>query len=918
MYKSIFDKVYDVVVTGGGLCGVGTALALADAGKKVLIVERRPALGWEVTSAFHCETGESNSPVMKQLMEKLNSMGGVRENRIDPPILELLLNHIFEQKKIDILFYSYPLRLVTRNNFVYGVGVATRNKEEVVRANVFIDATEEGLLWKQTGIEFVATPNTAYRYTILFNGISEGTNLSVGLGDAASVKNICVQPSVWKKEACVEFDVAECSISSARLALKDVIPFVREKVPQLRDAIITHTGFELFPLDVSACLKEKFSNHPQFKNLFASGVWTIPNEVERKKMNTVASRIKLGEDTAKTVADISVKIPSAGKIKTFSPPLQKFETDVIVAGGGAAGVFAAIAAARQGTRVTLLEAGTLLGGIGTGGGIHVYCIGIPGGIQDEIDRRVAELTPIFCGKYKVDGFHPEAKKLIYEQICNETGVKIIYDASTTGVKMSGKRVCGVIAAIPQGEICVDGKVTVDSTGDADIAEKAGVQFTLGRNSDELEHAYSQPIGFLDEKGNMKVINFDAGLVEAFDAEDLTRARFLGLKQYWQEHYTEDKRITYIAPQIGIRQSRQIVGDYTLTMEDEILGRKFDDCMSFVNANHDVHSTDIENETDETILWLWVLGQWSTLMGCEAPYRCMLPKKVEGLLVSSRSLSITVDASYEFRMQRDMHRIGEAAGVAASLAAKEGVVPRKIDVKKVQAELRKSGVLAKDKHPRTAIQERPVEELKKMILSDSPQHAVWLFAHSDRKVVPVLKGLLATAPKDSKFWVAAALAKHRCEDAVPVLIECINEKQELTLKGYKSAPRWLSSIAMLGWIENKKAVPTLLKVLFDKSSDINTLITAVRSLGRIGDISVSGDLVKFLKRPDLPKFRRLHFSMGPVKKQIDEDALWQVELATAEVLTKLGKPQNKIVNKYLNDERAYVRRYALKTKEILKI
>ena len=81
-------------------------------------------------------------------------------------------------------------------------------------------------------------------------------------------------------------------------------------------------------------------------------------------------------------------------------------------------------AAREGARTTLIETGLSLGGIGTAGAIHSYYYGLNGGVQDEVDARIAELTPLFCGKWDVRGFHPEVKKQVLQQMVEEAGVEV--------------------------------------------------------------------------------------------------------------------------------------------------------------------------------------------------------------------------------------------------------------------------------------------------------------------------------------------------------------------------------------------------------------------------------------------------------------------------------------------------------------
>ena len=270
-------------------------------------------------------------------------------------------------------------------------------------------------------------------------------------------------------------------------------------------------------------------------------------------------------------------------------------------GGGTGGAIAAIVAAREGVRTTLIETGLSLGGIGTAGAIHSYYYGLNGGLQDEVDARVKEMTPLFCGAWDVRGFHPEVKKQVLQQMVEEAGVEVHYDTVVTGVLLKsgeihlqppgaepsvelalhdGERrdeLLGVLAANPAGTAVYEAKVFLDCTGDGDVAAMSGAPFTIGREKDNVCHTFSQPAGRIDaQSGALRHLNFDAGYVDPTDIVDLTRGRRESIQLYWQEPFTEASRVLYIAPLIGVRQGRQIVGEYQLSLADEVAGRRFDD------------------------------------------------------------------------------------------------------------------------------------------------------------------------------------------------------------------------------------------------------------------------------------------------------------------------------------------------------
>jgi len=922
---------YDILVIGGGLCGFACAMESAQNGKKVLLTERRPALGWESTWAYQLDFDGDSSEINQTILANLNAVGGLKNGITDAPILEMTLDKLAEDAGISVLLYSYPVRLIFEDDTAYGVVLGSKSGEQIIKARVVIDATEEALLWKQT-FELDLAPNPVpCMQTIFFNHAEADIDLPCELEDGISL-----YPSIWDSEIRVQFEIEENELLTARRKIPEVVELVRENVPQLKQALVSHTGNETFPLKPLFKAEEKAIKHPTIKNFLGAGIWS--EQVE----NTPTGRLALGEKVGKMVSECEgvKQFPPDDEMMTgslFKP--SEIMSDVIVIGGGTSGSIAAIASAREGVKTTLIEALTFLGGIGTGGAIHSYCAGIKGGIQDEVDQRVAELTPLLAGKWEVSGFHPEAKKIVLQQMAEEAGVDIIFNTVMTGVLLKEGKVeakpqktaegtsiavsekeglnelIEIIAVGQEGVAVYRANVFIDSTGDGDVAAMSGAPFILGREKDNLTHAFSQPAGKLEQNGRLSFLNFDAGYTDPTDVKDLTRARRLGIRHYWQDKFTNENRKLYIAPIIGLRQSRQIIGEYQLTLADEISGRRFDDAISFTKTFYDNHGFDYENESDEAILWVWALGSWRRTIGCEVPYRCLLPQNVDRLLLACRAISLTYDAHAGFRMQRDLQRIGEAAGLAAAMAAKENVSPREIELEKLQAFLKQRGVLDEKYRPQPAIPEYKATEIPELDSLDSEKAKevalVSIPKSSDSALV--LRDMLSSETPDIRFKASAVLALHGIDEGVPQLIKFVKDRVDEKPEGNKTVPMWEAAIPFLGMARDKKAVPVLIGVLKDKKSGLDTLIAAVRALGQIGEKSVIPELKELLRREDLPTKRIFQVSSGGVKPVV-EDARWQIELAVAETLSKLGeidKEIRKIVEPHLNDKRAYVRRYAKK-------
>lgn len=940
-------RPYDIAIFGGGLCGFAAARRLAEAGRRVILIERRPVLCWEATWAFQLALPASPSPCATALREELARVGGLRADRADAPILEIVLDSHIAASGVDVLFYSQPVAVRVDDGRVVAVTVAGKAGEFAVRAGAFVDATEEALLWRLTGVVFEAAPGDA-THVLFLNNVPATLKTQLALGDLGGVRDVTLQPSVWDSEVAVEFAIPSPDIRVARRSLPGLLRALRTEVRELSGALVTHVGVEPFP---QACLRPRDARgvaHPSLGSLFGAGAWTTsaagtsPSSRAISQGNVpLVNRIAAGEAAAASILESlqRVDLPRAEGIVSHSvvaPPV--YEYDVIVCGGGTAGAFAAIAAARQGTKTALIEPTSFLGGIGTGGGIHCYYHGVAGGIQDEADARLEELSPLFGPEGGAIGFHPEAKKVVLQQMADEAGVELIFNTTVTGVETEPlpttlpatgretpvRRIRGVVAAGPEGNALYRAKAIVDSTGDGDVAVMAGAPYTFGRATDHLPHAYSLAAGRLDQKGRLLITNFDAGYCDPSDVADLTRARRRGLEHYRRERYDSSNRLLYIAPLIGLRNSRQIIGDYCLTLADEIAGREFPDVIAYARSHFDNHGLDYENESDEAMFWVWVLGQWQRPIGCEIPYRSLLPRGVEGLVMACRAISMTHDAHNQLRMQRDMQRIGEAAGIAAALAVKRGVTPRSLDVKLVQAELYKSGALGtRQKHalpPPGAIEvheqswkppqlpARPIQQWAEELGKENPYEAVWALVNAGADALPLLREALKAEKPQTRLWAAIALAWCRDRAAVPELAAAVRERRMETPPGRKAAPLWQSCIVLLGRVGDTSAVPVLEEVLRDKTATLDALIAAVRALGRIGDRSATSAIVAMLDRTDLPTTRTFQVSVAGVNPVV-EDARWQLELAAAEALARLGSPRPDIAQRHLLDPRAYVRRYA---------
>ncbi|CAG7598547.1 hypothetical protein PAESOLCIP111_00235 [Paenibacillus solanacearum] len=413
--------------------------------------------------------------------------------------------------------------------------------------------------------------------------------------------------------------------------------------------------------------------------------------------------------------------------------------DVIVAGGGPSGIAAAVAAARMGAKTLLVERYGFLGGAGTAmmvnpwmsywasGGANVQLIF--GVLQELIDRMTA--MGMYGHPKQRTAFDPEALKVAAEQLCQEAGVTLLYHSFLGEARMdeSGARIEAIRFANKAGLVDFQASMYVDATGDADLAALAGAIVEKGRAVDSLSQPMTlnfrmagvdmdrlqtrQEITALYKEAKKRgeidcpredvlwfyanqpgVIHFNTTRVirkDATDPWDLTAAEIEGRRQVQQlvrflkaeVPGFEEAYLQTTAPQIGVRESRRVVGEYMLTADELLASCRFEDVIARGAYPVDIHNPDGEG----TILKHLPPGEWYDI-----PFRTLVPKKIQNLLIGGRPISATHEAHSAIRVQPIAMAIGQAAGTAAALCAKGGVLPRELDVRQVQKALTDQGAV----------------------------------------------------------------------------------------------------------------------------------------------------------------------------------------------------------------------------------
>lgn len=406
--------------------------------------------------------------------------------------------------------------------------------------------------------------------------------------------------------------------------------------------------------------------------------------------------------------------------------------DVLVCGGGPAGTAAAASAARVGAKTLLLEKAGYLGGMASGGYVvpHFNPF-LNRGVSAEMVELLNKRQAWGAEAWKIS-FHPEIWKHASEDLVLDSGADLLYHTYVVAALMDDRDVRGVVVETKSGRFAVLATTVIDCTGDGDVAARAGASFSRGRPEDgqmqpitamfrlggvewvqtkghqlwdlvqeataKTGHHFRLPFEYpwaihLPNPKEVAVQLVHVRNVDATNVYDLTRAEIdarrqtLAVVDFMQNNVPEfsDAYLIDTAPQIGVRESRRITGDYVLNRDDLIDGRMFEDTIATVSFGIDIHDP-------------VGTGQFCTRVGTgngragayDIPYRCLLPAGVERLLVAGRCISGTFEAHASYRVKGPCMAMGQAAGAAAALAASTGVTPRQVPVQSIHRELRGQG------------------------------------------------------------------------------------------------------------------------------------------------------------------------------------------------------------------------------------
>lgn len=404
---------------------------------------------------------------------------------------------------------------------------------------------------------------------------------------------------------------------------------------------------------------------------------------------------------------------------------ELLETDVLVVGGGPAGIGAALGSARTGAKTMLIEHHAFFGGVAA------WSLGMPinqmrpaGQPRSKVHELIIEKLLAYGDQAVSIGQHQLYCNVDYLKVAildalDAAGCRYLVHLSAVDAIVKDNRVTGVVVSTKQGLATISAKVVVDCTGDADIACFAGAEtmfeteaprmpstLLLGLANvpaEKVRQAKMRTIAeaardkypliptswglrpvsncshyYVNHIGTRNIGQFDmTDPFERSDAECISRRQVIQMTQAMREFggdALKDIEIVATGPQIAVRETRRVKGGYILTEEDASEGRTFDDVIAWRSGYLDLMSY-----------------KFVDMKVHDVPYRAILPAKVDGLLTAGRSISATHVAMAAGKSMGNCVATGHAAGLAAAMSAKRSIMPRELKVAHLQDALRKDDV-----------------------------------------------------------------------------------------------------------------------------------------------------------------------------------------------------------------------------------
>ena len=721
-------------------------------------------------------------------------------DEVNPPATpmqaKIALDEALLEAGVDFLYGSMVTDLVVdENGNAAGVVMANRAGRQAVRAKVVIDATTRATAARAGGAEFAQFPTGDHVFRRIVvggepksgEGISfqkasvqfyseEGAhdvflydltipmpdNSPASFGNAEVAAREMTFDAALVDESDVLFQIPLDPLKSKKSDANTNLDLDGLSLESLQPANIDR----LFVLGASADLtRTAAAELTEPLNLMRLGTRVGAAAAELAKATELSGpiRVKSSQTSdAKTIGEVREFLngprPTHDGLPTVESPARSLPVfghyDVVVAGGGTGGAPAGIGSGRKGAKTLVIEFQDHLGGVGTLGLISSYYHGYRKGFTAEVDQLVKEIG----GPKRRGGWNPVTKREMWRAQASQAGTEIWFSSLASGAVVKDGKVIGVVATTPQGRGIVLAKAVVDSTGNSDIAVAAGADFV----TTSAEHVAMQGTGLSPRALGTGYKNTDYSFADESDPVDQWRMIIAARKKY-RNNYD-------LSPFIDSRERRRIVGDAYVSPLDIINKRTWNDTISLHQSNFDTHGY-----TVHPIFLINFPDKKS--MTAPVPYRALLPRELDGILVTGLGISAHRDSMPILRMQACIQNQGYAAGVAAATVAQKGIPTRSLDVNALQEHLVEIGSLPPEELKNTEsgpIQDADIENAARTVVENYRGLSI-LLTERDKAIPYLKKELQAADNPDHRLVYANILGMLGDSTGADILAKTISEQ-----------------------------------------------------------------------------------------------------------------------------------------------
>lgn len=952
----------DVVVIGGSLAAVAAAVEASAAGARVFLAAQEPYLGEDVCGTFRLWTND-------QTVQNTGLGKKIFANGLPTPMhIKKTLDNELIDNNIDFLYSCYITDIIKDENGVpAGVVIANRSGRQAIKAKTVIDATPRALAARLAGAKFPAYPSgkQTFKFTVVGNDLKKGPDMSAkkhqepiqvkyassgqSHGDAFSETDI--------KYSAIEYTLQIDMKDGSYQSFANAEQIARDLTWDANQVESSDLLFQNPPDKVEGQKKYNKANvdpdnismdifRPRgIDNIFIlSGSAALSKEAAEYLLQP-GKLIRIGERTGAMAAAVAgetmpageLKVCSAGKKYTFTgdvfetleglrPSLNHGEiiaeettlpvianADVVVMGGGTAGAPAATGAAKNGAKTVVLEYLHGLGGTTTLGMIGKYFHGYRKGYTEIIDEEINNMAPGNPRKKRrLSEWVFDWKTEYFRKEIRDAGGEIWFGVLGIGAYSENGRVKGVVVATPEGKGVILAHTVIDSTGSADIAIAAGAGYSYTDGLSVAIQGAGLPFKNPDDFYN----NTDWTFINDSDMLDVWRA-FIVAKDKFDGQYDIGKM-----PQT--RERRRMTGDFTISVLDVYNGRTYPDTISAHLSSFDTHGF-----TEDPFFSLKPPEHSGIDVLAFVPFRSLLPKGLEGIVVTGLGASAHRDAMPVIRMQPCLQNQGYAVGMAAAMASMNKQMIRNINIKTLQKRLVEMENLPE--HVLTDQDNYPppyqkIQEAAELVVNNLEGLEIILW-DIEKGVAAITDKFYFTGNKEDKLVYARILGMVGKPDGWSELIRAIDTFEEwdegwhYTGMGQfgKSISYLDSLIIAAGRTKKTEALPSIIRMAekLTPESHFSHFRAIAIALETIGDPKGAEPLFKILEMPgmrghtmqDIKTAKKL---TPPDKNDVSTRNSSLRELVLGRALYKCGDFNGvgiQILNDYSKDLRGHYFRHA---------